>query len=322
MVLGAMTRQPDASIVLTCYQGRDWIGQTIESVLSQSHSNLELIIVNDASPDDAATILESYRLKDPRVKVITNPRNLGIAASCNAGLEQVKGRYFCILDQDDLWRPQKAALQVEYLDSHPDVDAVYSSVELIDANGQSLGERKLPDPKTGDLFVQFFKQEAVPIVSCMFRSTLLERIGTFAIIEGNEDLDYLLRVANATDFGFVPEILVALRCRPGSFSDRDTMVFDQFRLADLLETRWPQHPGLVRRYRSRAHYNTAHYLARTDRLEKARTHFLHSALCRPLFFRAWFWWATAHLPRVVRECLPRQLSLLPEKYGYGPNVLK
>lgn len=291
--------------------------------MRQTYTDLELIIVNDSSPDSSAVVLEHYRNKDPRVVVLTNPSNLGVATSCNVGLRKMRGEYFCILDQDDLWKSEKAARQIEFLERYPEIGAVYSKVELVDTDGESLGERKLPDPKTGDLFIPFLKNlEAAPIVSCMFRSSLLARIGYFATIQGNEDFDFLLRVASVTPFGFVPEILVALRCRPDSFSHREIMVFDQFRLADLLESRWPKHRRLVRRYRSQAHYNTAHYLANAKRVAEARHHFLRAALCRPSFLRAWFWWINASLPEAVSKRLPLRLRLSPGKYQPRFNLIK
>lgn len=315
--------EPKLSIVLTCYQGKDWIGETIESVLNQTYRDWELIIVNDASPDESAVVLERHRSQDPRIGVVTNPKNMGIAASCNRGLKEVKGTYFSLLDQDDLWKPEKAARQVQYLEQHKNVDVVWCRLELIDAQGHTLGERKLPEPRTGNLFLTFFKHGAAPMLSCMYRSSLLERVGLFnETLEGNEDLDFMLRVADVTSFGFVPEILVEQRYRPGSFSDRDIMVFDQFRVADLLEETWPQHSGLVRRFRSRAHYGTAHYLVRNNRLEEARQHFLRSALLRPIRFKAWCWWIVALLPETIRKHLPHKLRLSADKYAPRPNVVE
>ena len=314
---------PKLSIVLTCFQGKDWIDKTIESVLNQSFRDWELIIVNDASPDESAGVLEEYKSQDPRIVVVTNPKNLGIAASCNRGFKEIKGTFFSLLDQDDLWKPEKAARQVQHLEKHKNHDVVWCRMELIDAQGDTLGERKLPEPRTGNLFLTFFKHGAAPLLSCMYRSSLLDRVGLFnETLEGNEDVDFMLRVADAASFGFVPEILVEQRYRPGSFSDRDIMVFDQFRLADLLKETWPQHSGLVRRFRSRAHYGAAHYMVRNNRLEEARPHFLRSALLRPIRFKAWCWWIVALLPETIREHLPHKLRLSADKYPSKPFVVE
>ncbi|MDA2928789.1 glycosyltransferase [Acidobacteria bacterium AH-259-O06] len=300
---------PTLSIVLTCYKGEAWIPQTIESVLNQDYENLELIIVNDASPDNSAAILEKYKRQDSRIHILSNPTNRGIATSRNRGLKEMKGIFFSILDQDDLWKPSKAFQQIAYFDQNPNIDAVYCRVELINAKGESLGERPLPHAQTGNLFTSFFKNGlACSLLSCMFRSSLLARTGMFnETLQGHDDFEFLLRVAHTAPFGFIPKVLVQGRYQPESFSQTESMVFDQFQLADVLETTWPQYPQLVKRYRSRVHYNTAQYFLENKRINEASYHFLRSALYRPLFCKAWYFWITAHLLRVIRERLPKKL---------------
>lgn len=311
----ADTPRPKCSIVLTCYLGLRWIERTIESVLSLAYQNWELVIVNDASPDDSASLLERYRQRDSRIIVLTNPVNLGIARTCNRGVRESTGTYVSFLDQDDLLMPNKLDLQVRYLEAHPAAGVVWGRVELIDAEGHPLGERKLNDPKEGSLFLPFFEKGAAPLISCLFRRSLLDRVGLFdETLEGNEDFDFMLRVAHATSFGFVPEFVVKQRVYEGSFSQTDRMVLDQFRLSDVLAAAWPQHSGLVRRHRSRAHLVTAHYLVRTQRIEQAREHFLRSALLQPGALKTWVLWLVALLPSGLRDKLPGRLRLSPEKY--------
>lgn len=307
--------QPKCSIVLTCYLGLRWIERTIKSVLGQTYQNWELVVVNDASPDDSASLLERYRQRDSRIIVVTNPTNLGIARTCNRGVRESTGTYVSFLDQDDLLKPNKLDLQVRYLEEHPDAGVVWGRVELIDADGRSLGERKLNDPKEGNLFLPFFEKGAAPMISCLFRRSLLDRVGLFnETLEGNEDFDFMLRVAHATSFGFVPEFVVEQSVYEGSFSQTDRMVFDQFRLSDLLAASWPQHSELVRRHRSRAHLVTAHHLVKTHRTEQARQHFLRSALLQPGALKTWALWLVALLPSGLRDKLPGRLRLSPEKY--------
>lgn len=309
---------PDLSVVIPVYLGEKWISMTLDSVLNQSHANLEAIVVNDASPDGCAALLEQYQQRDPRVRILTHPVNRGIAVSYNDGLREARGRYVCILDQDDLWKPDKTARQIAYLEQHPAVDAVYCRVDLIDSQGRWIRERILPDPKEGDLFIPIFTNGMPPpLVACMFRGSLLQRVGLFnETLKGNEDLDLALRISKATPWGFVPEVLVALRHMRGTFSDTDAMVFDQFRLADLLEATWPEYPQLLKRFRSTIHYRTGHYLVRTDRLGQSRSHFLKAALQRPSFLKAWGLWTVAWVPRPLQRFLPVRLRLSPEKYRF------
>lgn len=305
---------PDkVSVILTCYKGQNWIGQTIDSVLGQDHRDIELLIVNDASPDDSGALLQNYSRHDSRIRILTNPTNQGIPASRNRGITEMKGAYFCILDQDDLWTPGKASRQLQYLKEHLDIHAVYCGVGRVNAEGRLIGERNLPEPKAGNLFVPFFSRGvAPPLLSFMFRTALLQRTGPFnkALI-GHDDFEFLLRVSHSTPIGFIPEVLVHQRYRPGTFGQSEAMVFDQLRLADLLMSTWPQFRHLARRYRSKAHYNTAHWLARNNQIKQARSHFLRSAFYQPLFWKGWPFWISAVIPTAVRKVLPRKLRLSP-----------
>ncbi len=301
---------------MTCYRGQSWIGQSIESVLSQDYENLELLIVNDASPDDSSIILEDYRCQDPRVRIFANPSNLGIPASRNRGLQEMKGEFFCILDQDDLWKPGKASRQTQYLREHSSIKAVYCKSQHIDEKGRLGSIRALPYPSSGNLFETFFKKGvAAPFLSFMFRSSLLETVGSFnETLKGQDDFEFLLRVAHVTAIELIPEVLVEQRSSPGTFGQSEAMTLDQLHLAGVLERIWPQYPRFVRRYRSRAHYNVAHFFAKSNQMDKASYHFSHSGLNRPWFLKAWWFWFSLRLPEKLRTRLPRTLRLSEEKY--------
>jgi len=105
------------TVVVPCFNAARFIGTTIESVLAQSHRNLELLIVDDKSTDGSAEIVRSFALRDPRVKLIEMPRNTGApAAPRNTGVRAASGKWVALLDADDLWHPRKLEFQLAALE--------------------------------------------------------------------------------------------------------------------------------------------------------------------------------------------------------------
>lgn len=102
------------SVITPFFNAEKTLRQTIESVLNQLDVNFEYILINDCSTDDGVSIVEEYLL-DPKVVLINNENNIGVAASRNRGLELAKGEYVCFLDADDWWEPKKLAVQLEFM---------------------------------------------------------------------------------------------------------------------------------------------------------------------------------------------------------------
>lgn len=105
------------SIITPCYNGAKYIGETIDSVLSQTYPHWEMLIVNDGSKDNSADIISDYESKDNRIRLIQQP-NGGSAAARNNGLRQAKGQYICLLDGDDIWLPKFLENQISFLKEH------------------------------------------------------------------------------------------------------------------------------------------------------------------------------------------------------------
>lgn len=115
---------PTVSVVMTTYNGAPNIIESINSILSQTFSDFEFIVVDDCSIDDTVARLERY--VDPRLRIVRCPRNLGVVGSRNLGFSIARGRYIAALDHDDISMPDRLERQVAYLDTHPDVVLVGS----------------------------------------------------------------------------------------------------------------------------------------------------------------------------------------------------
>ena len=112
------------SIVIPCYNQEDYISKALESVLAQSYTNWECIVVNDGSEDQSEATIQSFSKKDPRIQLI-NQKNAGVAAARNKGFIKAKGEYIQFLDGDDWLHPDKLKRQVDYLDEYTSIDIVY-----------------------------------------------------------------------------------------------------------------------------------------------------------------------------------------------------
>lgn len=124
------------SIVVPVYNAEKFISETISSVLNQTISNFELLLVNDCSKDLSAQIIESFT--DSRIRLINQEKNQGAWAARNRGVDEAKGRYIAYLDSDDLWEPCKLEHELEFLKKE-DAGFVFTGYEFADEKGLGTG---------------------------------------------------------------------------------------------------------------------------------------------------------------------------------------
>lgn len=122
------------SIITPCYNGNRFISETIDSVLSQTYSNWEMLVVDDGSTDNSAEIVESYSKKDGRIRLIRQA-NGGSANARNHGIREAHGQYIALLDSDDLWKPGFLSAQIAFM-KEKNARCVYSSYERIDEDSK------------------------------------------------------------------------------------------------------------------------------------------------------------------------------------------
>ena len=122
---------PIVSILMPVYKTAPYLREAMDSILSQTFTDYELIVLNDCSPDDADEILNSYL--DPRIVRYKGEKNVGLSNILNVGLEMARGKYIARMDSDDLSYPDRLRIQVEYLESHPDIDLVSVGMQLFGA---------------------------------------------------------------------------------------------------------------------------------------------------------------------------------------------
>lgn len=178
-------KKPKVSIILSTYNREKLLSQAMESILTQTYKNFELIVINDGSTDNTAKILKGYAQRDERVIVLTNETNRGLVYSLNRGIEIARGKYIARMDDDDVSIPVRLQVQVDFLEQHPDITVVGSAVppytDVMDKdklNALSLKALEGYEPTSQDLsdaaITTYFN---VPIFhpSAMIRRDFLEK---------------------------------------------------------------------------------------------------------------------------------------------------
>ncbi|MBA4148679.1 MAG: glycosyltransferase family 2 protein [Verrucomicrobia bacterium] len=215
--------QPLVSAIVPAYNAEPFIRETLDSILSQTYLNLEVIVVDDGSRDATSRIVEEISSVDPRVKLFRQP-NSGVAAARNFAISQSNGDYIAPIDADDIWYPAKIEKQVERLEQFSQAGCVYTLSVSIDEKGKLLDAGPAWDLE-GEVyqalvFINFVGNASIP----MFRKSVLERVGGYNEelrrhnAQGCEDWELCLRVAEKSDFCVVPDYLVGYRCYSESMS--------------------------------------------------------------------------------------------------------
>ncbi|WP_225420743.1 glycosyltransferase family 2 protein [Lacticaseibacillus porcinae] len=132
------------SVVMPAHNGSHFIEDSIQSVLTQTLSDLELLVVDDASTDNTVELVNNIAQQDKRVRLIQLPENHGVAFARNAGIQAATGDYVAYLDSDDLWLPNKLELQYALMSSQG-LQLTYGSYELIDQDGHDIGSRMISE---------------------------------------------------------------------------------------------------------------------------------------------------------------------------------
>jgi len=197
---------------MAVYNGREYLPESIQSILDQTFSDFEFLIIDDGSKDDSAKIVGEFAHKDPRVHLITQ-ENIGLTRSLNKGIGLARGRYLARMDGDDIALPQRFEKQVAFLDSHPDHVMVGSQVLLIDPDGDPLCEKA--QTQFGHQAIDTaLLEKGWPLVhpAVMIRTQTLRDMGGYdERYRTNQDHDLFIRLAERGQVENLPDVLLKYR---------------------------------------------------------------------------------------------------------------
>lgn len=184
--------KPALSVILPVFNGHEYLSCSIESILSQTFSNFELIIVNDGSTDDTEQIIKSF--SDPRVVMINNKLNLGVACSLQLGVKKAQSEVIVRADGDDICDKERFQKQLDYLEAHPEVVLLGTSARVIDQNGCKVGEINSPETDHS-IRRQIFRKNPFIHSSVMFRNSAYYKAGGYRkFFNGAEDYELWFRM--------------------------------------------------------------------------------------------------------------------------------
>lgn len=218
------------SVIVPAYNASAFLRQSVESILSQTFVDFELIVVDDCSTDDTAAILATYG--DPRLRIIHNPQNLGVVRARNRAMDVARGEYVASFDADDISLPLRLARQVAFLDANPAVGLVGTASRYLEGGTLRPG-RRVDGPTP--MLVRWLLHVSNPLVhpSLMYRADAVRRLGVLLRDEFKyaEDFDLHHRMLGIADVAFIDEPLILYRRHPAAI----TIAYEHLVLARAAE---------------------------------------------------------------------------------------
>jgi glycosyltransferase involved in cell wall biosynthesis len=213
----------EVSAIIPTYNRRELVVRAIDSVLSQTRSVDEIVVVDDGSTDGTEAHLRQ-RYGD-RIRYVWQA-NAGVSAARNHGMSIAKGKYFALLDSDDEWLPEKTARQVEWMDTHPDFGMVICDVQRVDGEHRPIDVFRRRDTIREDGWVLrwIIHNPALAPASALLRREVIDDVGGFDTgLRTAEDIDFHLRVAQRWRIGVVEaELVRAMRGHDGLSAESST----------------------------------------------------------------------------------------------------
>jgi glycosyltransferase involved in cell wall biosynthesis len=249
---------PKVTVIMPAYNRAAYLREAIDSVLAQTLSDLELIVVDDGSTDETAALLAA--VGDARLRCLRQEHR-GVSAAVNRGLRAARGEYIARLDSDDVWFPETLQTLAAVLDARPEIGAVYAKGQAMTAGGKPLPRTNgLPQRFEGDSLRSLLYEDFTCNIVTLARRSCFERAGEYdESLPANEDWDMWLRIAEHDRFAFVDRILARFRLHEGNMTGPTSPLF-----AVTLETRTrpldkvfarPDLPAAVTAMRSIAYEN-------------------------------------------------------------------
>jgi glycosyltransferase involved in cell wall biosynthesis len=213
-----LTNSPKISVIMSCYNSAAYLEGAIESILNQSLSDLEFIIIDDGSRDETPNLIRHYETMDTRV-VTFKKKNSGLADSLNLGLEKARGSWIARLDTDDISLPGRLQKQYDYLQTRRDIIALGSGCIEINKEGKEIVNHHYPQ-KHFNLVDHIARGlSPFPHSSVLFCRKAANQLGGYRLsLNGAEDVDLWLRMSEIGKIGTIREPLIKLRKHPDSIS--------------------------------------------------------------------------------------------------------
>ena len=217
-----MPDSPRVSVVMPVYNAEKYITEALDSIIQQTFTDFELIVIDDGSADRSNTIIESYAKKDRRI-IVHRQNNSGLISSLNCGCSLARGTYIARMDADDVSLAERFERQLDYLERHPNIGLLGTWIQDIGPNGEPGPVWPLPTtPSLIPWFLMFGNCIAHPTV--MGRRELIQTLGYRTEATHVEDYDLWCRISTVSGLANLPEVLVKYRVLNQSVSSRNLAI--------------------------------------------------------------------------------------------------
>lgn len=200
------------SIILPTYNRAYCIRRAVDSVLCQTWSKWELIVVDDGSSDGTEEIIAAYAAADSRIRYHRQPNNRGVSAARNEGIRLARHEYIAFQDSDDVWHADKLEKQMQVFDGRPEIGLVYSAMQGTRQDGSAV---RIPDISIdrkflrGNLYGLLLQGNVIDAPTAVMRKSCVEKCGGFdESLSCLEDWELFLRIAREYEIGYTDEALV------------------------------------------------------------------------------------------------------------------
>lgn len=205
------------SVITPSFNSQDYLSETIESVLTQTFGDWEMIIIDDCSDDESYSIAQQFSKEDERIRSLRLSKNSGAAVARNKGIELAEGRYIAFLDSDDLWKPDKLKKQVKFMRQNNYL-LTYTYYKMINESGEDL--EKIINPPARITYADLLKANHVGCLTAMYDSKKIGKVYMPNILKRQDYGLWLKILKNNVEFAYcIKEPLALYRRRNNSISN-------------------------------------------------------------------------------------------------------
>lgn len=223
---------PKVSVICTCYNHEQYVTESLQSVMDQSYSNYELIVVDDGSGDNSVQVIDNFLVEHPEVKFIRHKENQGLCKAFNTAFEFCTGDYIIDLAADDVLLPERLSNGVNafaQLDERWGV--IFSDAEWVDQHGRHLyfHSQKFPHHTIpqGDIYKDLIERYFICSPTMMFRRSVLKALDGYDETLTYEDFDFWIRSSRIFFYHYDAQVLVKKRKLKHSLSHRQTTILNK-----------------------------------------------------------------------------------------------
>ncbi len=225
---------PKVSVLMPAYNAEKYIGEAIESILNQTFTEFEFIIIDDCSTDNTWKIIQEYAKRDSRIIASHNEKNLYISKSRNLSIDLAKSEFLAIMDADDISMPSRLEKQYAILLNNTDIAAVGAYMEIMDETGKTMLVRKYLK-EDHDLKKKMFRYSPIAQPVVMYRKSVVKEFGCYSPVQAPaEDLYLWFRIGTKYKFANIQEVLLKYRFFPDSSSNKKLRAVEM----KTLKMRW------------------------------------------------------------------------------------